>query len=83
MLGKIKRVLGNQQGMETIEVIGIGVFALVIVALLYNATKGGFQDTSSKIGKGLNAIDSISIDNANPTTAPGDLLVESGKTTKP
>ncbi len=43
---KIIGVLKNQQGMQTIEVVGLAVVALIILALVFNKTKGGMSSTS-------------------------------------
>jgi hypothetical protein len=62
MLEKAKNILCNEKGMETIEVIGMGVVALIAVALFFNATKGNFDSINDKIKKGLTDINDIGVD---------------------
>jgi len=52
------RVLTDQSGMQVLEVIGLAVMGLIVVALVYNATKGGLNTTSNKIGTALNTVGS-------------------------
>jgi hypothetical protein len=61
MLEKAKTILCNEKGMETIEVIGMGVVALIAVALFFNATKGNFDSINDKISKGLTDINELDI----------------------
>lgn len=61
MLEKAKNILCNEKGMETIEVIGMGVVALIAVALFFNATKGNFDSINDKISKGLDDINELDI----------------------
>lgn len=62
MLEKAKNILCNEKGMETIEVIGMGVVALIAVALFFNAAKNPMDNITYKINDGLNDINSISVD---------------------
>jgi hypothetical protein len=62
MLEKAKNILCNEKGMETIEVIGMGVVALIAVALFFNATKGNFDSINNKIENGLKDINNLTID---------------------
>jgi len=59
MLEKAKKIIKNQEGMETMEVIGMGVVGLIAVALLFNAVKPGFNSTTNKVGNGLTTINSM------------------------
>jgi hypothetical protein len=61
MLEKAKNILCNEKGMETIEVIGMGVVALIAVALFFNATKGNFDSINNKISNGLDDINNLNI----------------------
>jgi translation elongation factor EF-1beta len=61
MLEKAKNILCNEKGMETIEVIGMGVVALIAVALFFNATKGNFDSINNKIENGLKDINNLDI----------------------
>jgi hypothetical protein len=61
MLEKAKNILCNEKGMETIEVIGMGVVALIAVALFFNAAKSPMDDITDKIGKGLDSVDGLTI----------------------
>lgn len=62
MLEKAKTILCNEKGMETIEVIGMGVVALIAVALFFNAAKEPMDSITDKIGSGLDDIDSLTVD---------------------
>jgi hypothetical protein len=62
MLEKAKTILCNEKGMETIEVIGMGVVALIAVALFFNAAKNPMDNITDKINDGLNDINSIGVD---------------------
>jgi hypothetical protein len=62
MLEKAKNILCNEKGMETIEVIGMGVVALIAVALFFNAAKNPMDNITDKINDGLNDINSIGVD---------------------
>ena len=62
MLEKAKNILCNEKGMETIEVIGMGVVALIAVALFFNATKGNFDSINNKIENGLKDINALGVD---------------------
>lgn len=68
MLNKAKQILCNEQGMETIEVIGMGVVALVAVAVFYNAAKEPMDTVNTKIGTGLTEIEGLAV--ATDTLAP-------------
>jgi hypothetical protein len=59
MLEKAKNILCNEKGMETIEVIGMGVVALIAVALFFNAAKPQMDSITDKIGDGLGSIDGL------------------------
>ena len=48
MLEKAKNILFNEKGMETIEVIGMGVVALIAVALFFNAAKNPMDNVTDK-----------------------------------
>jgi hypothetical protein len=61
MLEKAKNILCNEKGMETIEVIGMGVVALIAVALFFNAAKNPMDNVTDKIKNGLNDINSIGV----------------------
>jgi hypothetical protein len=61
MLEKAKNILCNEKGMETIEVIGMGVVALIAVALFFNATKGNFDSINNKIENGLKDINNLDV----------------------
>jgi hypothetical protein len=61
MLEKAKNILCNEKGMETIEVIGMGVVALIAVALFFNATKGNFDSINRKISNGLGDINDLGV----------------------
>jgi hypothetical protein len=62
MLEKAKNILCNEKGMETIEVIGMGVVALIAVALFFNAAKDPMDDINDKISKGLVDINKLGVD---------------------
>jgi len=62
LLEKAKNILCNEKGMETIEVIGMGVVALIAVALFFNAAKNPVDNITDKINDGLNDINSIGVD---------------------
>jgi hypothetical protein len=66
MLEKAKNILCNEKGMETIEVIGMGVVALIAVALFFNATKNPMDNITYKINDGLNDINDIGVDGIGP-----------------
>jgi hypothetical protein len=59
MLEKAKNILCNEKGMETIEVIGMGVVALIAVALFFNAAKPKMDSVTNKIGAGLGSVNSL------------------------
>jgi hypothetical protein len=59
MLEKAKTILCNEKGMETIEVIGMGVVALIAVALFFNAAKVPMDKVTDKIGSGLSSVNSL------------------------
>jgi hypothetical protein len=59
MLEKAKNILCNEKGMETIEVIGMGVVALIAVALFFNAAKVPMDKVTDKIGSGLSSVNSL------------------------
>ena len=59
MLEKAKNILFNEKGMETIEVIGMGVVALIAVALFFNAAKEPMDKVTDKIGSGLDSVNSL------------------------
>lgn len=44
--------------MQVIETLGLGVIGLIIVALIFGATKGGINATSAKVGTALNTVGS-------------------------
>ena len=75
MLEKAKTILCNEKGMETIEVIGMGVVALIAVALFFNAAKNPMDNITDKINDGLNDINSLGAGEGAPNTfdpqAPG------------
>lgn len=62
MLEKAKNILCNEKGMETIEVIGMGVVALIAVALFFNAAKNPMDNITDKINDGLNDINDLGVD---------------------
>lgn len=62
MLEKAKTILCNEKGMETIEVIGMGVVALIAVALFFNAAKNPMDNITDKINNGLTDINGLSAD---------------------
>jgi hypothetical protein len=62
MLEKAKNILCNEKGMETIEVIGMGVVALIAVALFFNAAKDPMDNITDKIKDGLNDINNLGVD---------------------
>jgi hypothetical protein len=62
MLEKAKNILCNEKGMETIEVIGMGVVALIAVALFFNAAKNPMDNITDKINNGLNDINNLGVD---------------------
>jgi ArsR family metal-binding transcriptional regulator len=62
MLEKAKNILCNEKGMETIEVIGMGVVALIAVALFFNAAKNPMDNITDKINDGLNDINNLGVD---------------------
>jgi hypothetical protein len=64
MLKKVFAVLKNQQGMQTIEALGLGLLSLVVVALLYNAVQAPMSTTATKIGTDVTGLGAI-----NTTTA--------------
>jgi hypothetical protein len=74
MLEKAKNILCNEKGMETIEVIGMGVVALIAVALFFNAAKNPMDNITYKINDGLNDINSISVDGVDNETAKGNFF---------
>ena len=57
MLEKAKSILCNEKGMETIEVIGMGVVALIAVAMFFNAANPWI--VTDKIGKGLDSVNAL------------------------
>jgi hypothetical protein len=59
MLEKAKNILCNEKGMETIEVIGMGVVALIAVALFFNAAKVPMDKVTDKIGAGLGSVNNL------------------------
>lgn len=59
MLEKAKTILCNEKGMETIEVIGMGVVALIAVALFFNAAKSPMDKVTDKIGSGLESVNEL------------------------
>jgi hypothetical protein len=61
MLEKAKNILCNEKGMETIEVIGMGVVALIAVAVFYNAAKEPMDTVNTKIGEGLTEIKDLGV----------------------
>jgi hypothetical protein len=61
MLEKAKNILCNEKGMETIEVIGMGVVALIAVALFFNAAKNPMDNITDKINDGLNDINDLGV----------------------
>ena len=62
MLEKAKNILCNEKGMETIEVIGMGVVALIAVALFFNAAKNPMDNITDKINDGLTDINNLGVD---------------------
>jgi hypothetical protein len=77
MLEKAKNILCNEKGMETIEVIGMGVVALIAVALFFNAAKNPMDNITDKINDGLTDINSLGVNG--PDTfdpAPGKQTVQ-------
>ena len=62
MLEKAKNILCNEKGMETIEVIGMGVVALIAVALFFNAAKNPMDNITDKINDGLDDINKLGVD---------------------
>jgi len=62
MLEKAKNILCNEKGMETIEVIGMGVVALIAVALFFNAAKNPMDNITDKINDGLTDINGLGVD---------------------
>ena len=62
MLEKAKNILCNEKGMETIEVIGMGVVALIAVALFFNAAKNPMDNITDKIKNGLTDINELGVD---------------------
>jgi hypothetical protein len=65
MLEKAKNILCNEKGMETIEVIGMGVVALIAVALFFNAAKTPMDNITDKIKDGLNDINGLGVNGPN------------------
>jgi hypothetical protein len=70
MLEKAKTILCNEKGMETIEVIGMGVVALIAVALFFNAAKSPMDKVTNKIGAGLNSVNNLTEANGQEITLP-------------
>jgi hypothetical protein len=70
MLEKAKTILCNEKGMETIEVIGMGVVALIAVALFFNAAKVPMDKVTNKIGAGLNSVNNLTEANGQEITLP-------------
>lgn len=56
MLNKIRKILYDQSGMQVLEAVGLAVIGLIFVALIFNATKSGIDDTASKLGNTLEVI---------------------------
>ena len=65
MLEKAKTILFNEKGMETIEVIGMGVVALIAVALFFNAAKSPMDNITDKINDGLTDINGLGVNGPN------------------
>ena len=53
---RVKYVLKDQSGNQTIQAIGLAILGLIAVALIFNATKGGFSMTSGKVGNVINTV---------------------------
>jgi hypothetical protein len=70
MLEKAKTILCNEKGMETIEVIGMGVVALIAVALFFNAAKEPMDDVTNKIGAGLDSVNDLTEANGQKLQLP-------------
>ena len=64
MIEKIKSVLVNQQGVHIIEVIGVTVIVLVLIAVVFNAVKPGVNNSSNRIQNGLGIFTSMNTTNA-------------------
>jgi hypothetical protein len=58
MFNRIRTILSGQRGMLTIEALGLSLLALVVVALIYNATKPGLSITSTNLGNTINSVNS-------------------------
>lgn len=54
----VKRILYDQRGIQVLEAIGLALIGVILIALIFNATKGGINTTSDKVGNVLNTIGS-------------------------
>jgi hypothetical protein len=51
-----KKILSDQSGMQAMEAVGLAVIGLIFVALIFNSTKSGLDDTAGKVGNTLETI---------------------------
>ncbi len=56
IFNKIKEIIKDQKGIETVEVIGYALIGLVFIAIIYNKTFGGINGLSEGVGSKLNKI---------------------------
>jgi hypothetical protein len=55
-LSNSKKILSDQSGMQVLEAVGLAVIGLIFVALIFNSTKSGLDETAGKVGNTLDAI---------------------------
>jgi hypothetical protein len=55
-LSNSKKILSDQSGMQAMEAVGLAVIGLIFVALIFNSTKSGLDETAGKVGNTLDAI---------------------------
>jgi hypothetical protein len=53
---KALKILKDQSGMQVLEAVGLAVIGLIFVALIFNSTKSGLDDTAGKVGNTLETI---------------------------
>ncbi len=59
MFKKIKEILKDERGMETAEVIGYALIALVFTAVIYNGAKTQIDTATNSVGAGIDSLDKL------------------------
>lgn len=59
MLKRAKRILKNEQGIEAIEIVGMGLIAMICVALIFHSVKDGATSTTNKTKSAMDAISDL------------------------